>query len=435
MRRANESRSIFMLNLPKDRLDSEHEQVLIRIALAVSVLIFLLISYQITGKTENRTEIFIAALFYLGFSISLSVILWFYKKPSPTRLILSTTVDMSMITYSLIIAGDIGAPLYGGYLWGSIANGFRFGKKYLYITQALSIIGFSYVLVMVPFWHEYPIFGAGLLIWLIVIPPYISGLLNRIGDAKKKAQKADMAKTHFLANMSHELRTPLNAIIGYSEILGEEMRESGQEEYARDLKNIHHSGAHLLGLINELLDLSKIEEGRMDVLYEDVYIQELATDVLSTIHPMAEKNTNQINMDITPGINILRTDVTKLRQVLFNLLSNACKFTHNGHITLTINKTTITNNGNSEDSMEFKVIDDGIGVAAEHIDNIFLPFRQESHSTNREYGGTGLGLSLSKRFCELMGGELKVKSIKGEGSTFTVLLPMIPPAIADVASV
>ena len=160
----------------------------------------------------------------------------------------------------------------------------------------------------------------------------------------------------------------------------------------------------------------------MDVLYEEVFIQELATDVMTTVHPLAEKNHNQLNLDVMPSITSLRTDVTKLRQVLFNLLSNACKFTHNGHVSLVINKTT----RNNQDYIEFKVIDDGIGVTAENIDTIFKPFRQENESTSKEYGGTGLGLTLSRRFCELMGGELQVKSQKGEGSTFTVLIPIAP---------
>jgi signal transduction histidine kinase len=237
-----------------------------------------------------------------------------------------------------------------------------------------------------------------------------------------------MAKTHFLSNMSHELRTPLNAIIGYSEILGEEMRENGQDEHANDLKNIHSSGAHLLGLINELLDLSKIEEGRMDILNEDINVHELTTDVLNTIYPLAEKNANQLNVEVTPDINIIRADITKLRQVLFNLLSNACKFTHNGHITLTLNKKTMKGNSGTEDCLEFRVIDDGIGIAADKIDSIFLPFHQENLTTSKEYGGTGLGLALSKRFSELMGGKLLVKSSKNSGSTFTVLLPINPPA-------
>jgi len=223
--------------------------------------------------------------------------------------------------------------------------------------------------------------------------------------------------------MSHELRTPLNAIIGYSEMLGDEMRDSGQDDHANDLKNIHHSGAHLLGLINEILDLSKIEEGKMDVFYEDISIQELTNDVITTVQPLAEKNANQIKMDVAADISTFRTDVTKLRQILFNLLSNACKFTRNGHICLTVHKTEMTHGRTNNECLDFTVTDDGIGIAPENFESIFLPFQQESLNTSKKFGGTGLGLAISKRFCELMDGELLVKSAKGEGCSFTVLLP------------
>ena len=263
-------------------------------------------------------------------------------------------------------------------------------------------------------------FGIGLLIWLLVIPGYVSILLRRLEAARAGAEQANTAKSHFLANMSHELRTPLNAIIGYSEMLAEDSLAQGQTENANDLNKIRHSGIHLLGLINEILDLSKIEEGKMEVLQEDIDIAALVAEVSATIAPLAEKNDNQLQTQIVADIGILCSDVTKLRQVLFNLLSNACKFTHHGHILLKVDKLVRDNN----DYLTFQVIDDGVGISAEQIENIFLPFQQESRSTSKVYGGTGLGLTISKRFCELMGGNLQVESVKGEGSTFTVQLPL-----------
>lgn len=407
----------------KNRPDSEHEQVLIRVGLAIFALVFLFIAYEFADDTSRRTEVLTIAFLYLVFSMLLTVVMWFDPEPSPSRRFLGIAIDMSIVTYALSVTGSTGAPLYGGYLWAIIANGFRFGKPYLYFAQVLAVIGFTFVISTNSFWSEYPMFGIGLLIWLIVIPPYVSILLGRLSTAVDQAKHADQAKTHFLANMSHELRTPLNAIIGYTELLIEEMQEQGQDEHVHDLNQIHLSSTHLLGLINEVLDLSKVEEGRMDVLYEDVQIQELATDVISTVQPIAEKNQNQLKVDVMPSISTLRTDVTKLRQVLFNLLSNACKFTHNGHIALAVKEST----HNDEAYIEFNVIDDGIGVTPEKIEHIFKPFRQENEATSKEYGGTGLGLALSKRFCELVGGKLLVKSRKGEGSTFTVLIPVSPP--------
>ena len=423
-----------MLEHFRHRQDTEHEQVLIRVGLAIFALVFLFISYYVTGKTDNRTEILMVALLYLAFSIGYVTVLWFNESPSHIRRIFGITVDIGTITYAMSITGDTGAFLYGGYLWGIIANGFRFGKKDLYVAQGLAVAGFCYVIVTEAFWLQYPMFAIGLLIWLIIIPPYVSVLLNRLSEAVSKAKKADMAKNHFLANMSHELRTPLNAIIGYSEMLRDEMRESGQDDHANDLKNIHHSGTHLLGLINEILDLSKIEEGKMDVFYEDINIQELTNDVITTVQPLAEKNANQIKMDVSADISTFRTDVTKLRQVLFNLLSNACKFTHNGHICLTIRKTEMTHGRTNDECLAFTVTDDGIGIAPENIESIFLPFQQESLNTSKKFGGTGLGLAISRRFCELMDGELLVKSAKGEGCSFTVLLPATSPKIAKSTS-
>ena len=423
-----------MLEHFRHRQDTEHEQAFIRVGLAIFVLIFLLISYQVTGNTDNRTEVVTAVLLFLGYAIGLLIVLWFYAAPSPFRRMTSISLDNGIITFALVMSGDIGAPIYGGYLWVTIANGFRFGKKYLYASQALAVLGFSFVITTGTFWHQYPMFAIGLLTWLLIIPPYISILLDRLSEAVSKAKKDDIAKTHFLANMSHELRTPLNAIIGYSEMLEDEMRESGQTSHAQDLKNIRHSGAHLLGLINEILDLSKIEEGKMDVYYEDINIQELTNDVITTVQPLAEKNANQIKADVAADISTFRTDVTKLRQILFNLLSNACKFTRNGHICLTVHKTEMTHGRTNNECLAFTVTDDGVGIAPENFESIFLPFQQESLNTSKKFGGTGLGLTISKRFCELMDGELLVKSAKGEGCSFTVLLPATSPKIAKSTS-
>lgn len=378
-----------MLQRFRHRQDTEHEQVFIRVGLAIFALIFLLVSYQVTGKTDHRTEVLTAAVLYLSFAIGLVIVLWYCTSPSPIRRMVGIVIDMGIVTFALAMTGDVGAPLYGGYLWAIIANGFRFGKKYLYAAQALAVTGFIFVITTGAFWQQYPMFGIGLLIWLIIIPPYISTLLNRLSEATSQAKKADMAKTHFLANMSHELRTPLNAIIGYSEMLGDEMRENGQANQVNDIKNIHDSGTHLLGLINEVLDLSKIEEGKMDVFYEDIDIQELINDVAATVQPLAEKNANQLEIDVAEDISILRTDVTKLRQTLFNLLSNACKFTHNGHVSLSVSKKEMTLGEANQECLAFKVTDDGIGIAGEKIESIFFRSSRKARTPAKNLAARG----------------------------------------------
>lgn len=402
------------------RKDTEHEQALIRVGLSIFALVFLSIAYEVSGKTEGRAVVMTGAVLYFLFSIGLFAAMFAKDRPSPTRRLLGISVDMGIVTFALIITGEIGAPLYGGYLWGIIANGFRFGKRYLYFAQVLAIVGFSFVIGTGEFWHQYPTFGVGLLIWLVGIPPYVSGLLNKLEEAVSNAKQANAAKSRFLANTSHELRTPLNAIIGYSDLLADETRDNQHTQYEADLMKIQQSGTHLLGLINEILDLSKIEENRMEVFIEDINVRELVAEVAGTIAPLASKNANQLQVDMAPEIGTIRTDMGKLRQVLFNLLSNACKFTSNGRISLQVTQQI----DDKDRFIVFRVIDTGVGIDADKIEAIFMPFAQEDHSIAKRYGGTGLGLAISRRFCEILGGKLNLQSKKGLGSTFTVLLPL-----------
>ena len=297
------------------REDTEHEQSLIRVGLSVFALVFLSITYVVTGKTEGEALVMTGAVLYFLFSTALFIALFFDSRPSPARRVLGIMVDMGIVTFALLITGDVGAPLYGGYLWGIIANGFRFGKIYLYVAQVLAVSGFAFVIITGPFWYQYRMFGIGLLIWLVVIPPYVSVLLNRLEEALVNAKRANSAKSRFLANMSHELRTPLNAIIGYSDLLVEEVNDNQHTRYEADLKKIQQSGTHLLGLINEILDLSKIEENRMELYIEDINVRELVAEVAGTIAPLANKNANQLQVDMAPEVGIIKTDIGKLRQV------------------------------------------------------------------------------------------------------------------------
>jgi len=241
--------------------------------------------------------------------------------------------------------------------------------------------------------------------------------------AKESAEAASRSKSAFLANMSHELRTPLNAIMGYSEMLREEAEELDRPEFAADLTKIYASGKHLLGLINDVLDLSKIEAGRMDLFFEPFAVAELVQGVLSTIQPLAEKSGNAVVLNQPGDLGTMRSDQAKVRQALLNLLSNAAKFTRRGTITLDVAREP----GEGAGWVLFRVTDDGIGMTAEQIGKLFRPFTQADSSTTRQYGGTGLGLTITRRYCQMMGGDVTVASNPGRGSTFTIRLPVEPP--------
>ncbi|KAA3657138.1 MAG: response regulator [Chloroflexi bacterium] len=239
-------------------------------------------------------------------------------------------------------------------------------------------------------------------------------------QAKETAESASRSKSAFLANMSHELRTPLNAIIGYSEMLEEDAIDFEQTSFVPDLQKIRKAGRHLLELINDILDLSKIEAGKMDVFVESFEVAQLIDEVTETITPIVKKNSNElvITGDLSGQMN---ADKTKVRQTLFNLLSNASKFTENGTITL---HTLREQMGTEGEWIQFQVRDTGIGMTPEQMESLFEPFTQADVTTTRKYGGTGLGLAISRRFCNIMGGDIMVESAENAGSTFTVYLPV-----------
>ena len=260
-------------------------------------------------------------------------------------------------------------------------------------------------------------------------PMKIEATLTKAKDA---ADAANQAKSAFLATMSHELRTPMNAILGYSEILMEDAKDKGQEDFIPDLQKIHASGNHLLSLINNILDLSKIEAGKMDLFLESFGISRVIEDVVSTIRPLVEKNANTLQVHCAADLGTMHADLTKVRQSLFNLLSNACKFTENGTITLEASRELI----GGVDWIKFSVSDTGIGMAPDQMEKLFQPFVQGDASTSRKFGGTGLGMTITHRFCQMMGGEISAVSEPGRGTTFTIRLParvkVQPPAAAPL---
>jgi len=245
--------------------------------------------------------------------------------------------------------------------------------------------------------------------------------ISELSKARLSAEEANSAKSQFLANMSHELRTPLNAIIGYSEMLAEEVADIGHTELAPDLEKIRSAGRHLLALINDILDLSKIEAGKTELYLETFDVAAMISDVTTTIRPLLEKNQNALVVR-APAAGTMRADLTKVRQMLLNLLSNACKFTERGTVTLEVERV-----ASDPAELFFRVSDSGIGMTPDQMAKLFEAFAQAESSTSKRYGGTGLGLAITRRFAQMMGGDVTVTSEPSHGSTFTVRLPVETP--------
>jgi len=242
-------------------------------------------------------------------------------------------------------------------------------------------------------------------------------LLNDTTTAFKKAEAASDAKSSFLANMSHELRTPLNAVIGYSEIIYDSAKDNDFKSIPDDANKITKAGHHLLSLINNVLDLSKIESGKMEVYVEDINIYHLLNEIKGTTEALISKNKNTFNFDVPENICIVKTDSTKLRQILFNIIGNAAKFTENGEITILVVP--------YPEKLKISIVDTGIGMTAEQLDDLTIPFMQADISTTRKYGGTGLGMSLTKHLADLLGIEVKVQSTPDKGTRFDLTIPLV----------
>jgi len=410
----------------KARGDSEHEQALLRIVIVGLFLGYMVLfhgSSRARGPSDWAVIALLSGLFLVGVAIFAAICLW-PSENIPRRLI-GMLADNGGAAWYICLAGEYGFSMIGVFLFVAFGNGFRYGRRYLFASQALSVVGYGAVLAFVPYWRGHRAAGIGLLIALIVLPLYVSTLLKRIQEARSKAEEANLAKTAFLANMSHEIRTPLNGIAGVVDLLRTTTLSSQQGELVGLLL---HSTSVLRSLVDDVLDITKIESGRITIEVAPFDLHACINGLMQLLRPHAQAKGLTLNAFVDPALEYqLKGDSHHLRQILLNLLGNAIKFTERGKVNLVVG---LQRETESAVTARFEVSDTGIGIAPAALANIFERFVQADQSTTRKYGGTGLGTTIAKQLVELMGGNIGVESVLGKGSTFWLELPLL----RDVAS-
>ncbi len=408
----------------RDRLmgrpDSEHQQIFIRLVIGV-LFAFYFYSPLFASSFEDPVTLSAArtaVLLFLVFSVLLLIAIVIEPGKSPVRRVIGNLGDVTGATIGLVLGGDVATPLIVVYLWVTIGFGFRFGIRYLILSMILSVIGFLFVISFNDYWSQNMVLSVSMLILLTVIPVYSLTLLRKLNDAIDRANQANSAKSRFLANMSHELRTPLNGVIGMSDLLMDTVLSAEQKGISRTIQASAHT---LLDLIENILDISRIEEGRIWVENVDFDLHVLVNDTARMFYPQAQKKGIELLAQVSPEVPfLLYGDAAHLRQVLINLVGNALKFTDKGKVEIRVARAGVEDR---KVSIRFEIADTGVGIPKEAQSRIFNRFTQADQSTTRRFGGTGLGTTISKQLVTLMGGDIGFDSREGQGTTFWLKLP------------
>jgi len=407
--------------------DLEPGQAKLRIAIGFLVVAYIFIpwtaeeSYARSIVSIGGMDFSLAAfmsIIYTSSSLAIFAAILINPVPSPIRRVTGTVLDFVSLSFLMFHSGDSSVPLFFIYLWVILGNGFRYGVNYLYISQGIGIIGFSIVVLWGNYWEQNQSFWASLFLMLCLLPLYAAFLLKKLHAAIAMAKQANDAKSRFLANMSHELRTPLNGVIGMGQLLRETRLNYEQQEL---VSSMHSSANTLLELIENILDISKIEAGKILTEEKDFDLHNLVNTVLHMLAPLGEKKGLRVSCYFDPETPFeLVGDQRYIHQVLVNLVNNAIKFTHKGSVVISVR---IVGGTKNNPLIRFEITDTGIGIPEEAVDKIFDNFTQADASTSRSFGGTGLGTTISKDLIGLMGGSIGVESKIGKGSKFWFEIP------------
>lgn len=411
----------------------ELEQGLTRLAIGTFFTLYLLVSFLYRDDISHNEIIGFYCL--MVFEV-LALILFFAiskaKKASRNRRLIGNWLDVVGTTTFLSLAGDIGVVLIGVYLWVTFGNGFRYGNKYLYHSQIISILGFFVATFINPFWAQHQPIIIGFFLMLIALPVYVAQLIRRLHEAKLKAEiasahaeEANSAKTRFVANMSHEIRTPLNGIIGISTIFKTTPLNADQQDL---LKTLESSSKLLLSLLNNVLDFTKIEERKLNIENTVFNLNEAVYETVEIFKVQSQAKNIQLGGSVSSQLGLVKGDVVVLRQVLANLMGNAIKFTEHGSVTISA---TALQQDETRSVIKFEVADTGVGIPADKQHKVFESFTQADASTTRKFGGSGLGLTIAKSMVEAMGGQLKFQSTEGVGTRFWFELNLEKATLAE----